>query len=79
MMVVLSEPGRHEEALKNLDAVLSASPDLAPALLMRGVVRRATGDKDGQRDIRSALAAYLRSSGSTRDSASSWADRGRPR
>ena len=56
MMMVFSEPGRHEDALKNLDAVLSASPDLAPALLMRGVVRRATGDKDGQRDIRSALA-----------------------
>ncbi len=48
--------GRFEEALKDIDAALSASPELVPSLLMRGVVRRAMGDKGGQDDIRSALA-----------------------
>ncbi|BBC72405.1 conserved hypothetical protein [Altererythrobacter sp. B11] len=47
--------GRYEDALKDLDAALSASPDLTPSLFMRGVVRRAMGDAGGQADIRAAL------------------------
>jgi tetratricopeptide (TPR) repeat protein/transglutaminase-like putative cysteine protease len=48
--------GRYEDALKDLNAALSASPELNPTLLMRGVVRRAMGDRGGQEDIRAALA-----------------------
>lgn len=48
--------GRYQEALKDLEAALSASPDLAPALFMRGVVRRELGDRAGEKDISEALA-----------------------
>ena len=48
--------GRYEDALRDLNAALSVSPDLNPTLLMRGVVRRAMGDRGGQDDIRAALA-----------------------
>jgi len=47
--------GRYQDALKDLDAALSASPDQAPSLFMRGVVRRELGDKAGEADIRNAL------------------------
>ncbi len=48
--------GRHPEALKDLEAALAASPDQSASLFMRGIVRRAMGDGDGQRDISEALA-----------------------
>jgi tetratricopeptide (TPR) repeat protein len=48
--------GRYEDALRDLNAALSVSPELGPSLLMRGVVRRAMGDRGGQDDIRAALA-----------------------
>jgi tetratricopeptide (TPR) repeat protein/transglutaminase-like putative cysteine protease len=48
--------GRYEDALRDLNAALSASPELGASLLMRGVVRRAMGDGGGQADIRAALA-----------------------
>ena len=48
--------GRYQEALKDLEAALSASPELAPTLFMRGVVRRELGDRGGEQDIREALA-----------------------
>ena len=48
--------GRYEDALRDLNAALSASPELGESLLMRGVVRRAMGDRGGQDDIRAALA-----------------------
>lgn len=48
--------GRYEDALRDLNAALSVSPELNPTLLMRGVVRRAMGDRGGEEDIRVALA-----------------------
>lgn len=48
--------GRFTDALKDLDAALSASPDQAPSLYMRGIVRQQMGDSEGRRDIRAALA-----------------------
>jgi tetratricopeptide (TPR) repeat protein len=48
--------GRLEDALKDLDSALSTSPELAPSLFMRGVVRRELGDRAGEDDIREALA-----------------------
>jgi len=48
--------GRYEDALKDLEAALSANPELTPTLFMRGVVRRELGDRGGERDIREALA-----------------------
>ncbi|HEY6816423.1 MAG TPA: DUF3857 domain-containing protein [Croceibacterium sp.] len=48
--------GRLQEALKDLESALSTSPELAPSLLMRGVVRRELGDRAGEEDIREALA-----------------------
>ncbi len=48
--------GRYQEALKDLDAALAASPDLTPTLYMRGIVKRAMGDRSGQADIAKALA-----------------------
>ena len=48
--------GRYEDALRDWNAALSVSPELGPSLLMRGVVRRAMGDRGGQDDIRAALA-----------------------
>lgn len=48
--------GRYEDALRDLNAALSASPELNPTLLMRGVVRREMGDRGGEADIRAALA-----------------------
>ena len=48
--------GRYAEALKDVEAALSASPELVPSLLMRGVIRREMGDQGGHEDIRTALA-----------------------
>lgn len=48
--------GRHEDALKDLNAALAANPDLTPSLLLRGIVRRDMGDAAGVGDIRQALA-----------------------
>ncbi|MBO9516800.1 MAG: DUF3857 domain-containing protein [Porphyrobacter sp.] len=48
--------GRYADALKDLEAALSVSPELAPALFMRGVVKREMGDRGGENDIREALA-----------------------
>jgi tetratricopeptide (TPR) repeat protein len=48
--------GRYEDALRDLNAALSVSPELNPTLLMRGVVRRSMGDRGGIEDIRAALA-----------------------
>jgi tetratricopeptide (TPR) repeat protein len=48
--------GRLEEALKDLESALSTSPELAPTLFMRGVIRRELGDRAGEDDIREALA-----------------------
>lgn len=48
--------GRYEDALRDLNAALASSPDLAEALFMRGVVRRAMGEDGGAEDIREALA-----------------------
>jgi tetratricopeptide (TPR) repeat protein/transglutaminase-like putative cysteine protease len=48
--------GRFEDALKDLESALSTSPELAPSLFMRGVVRRELGDRAGEDDIREALA-----------------------
>ncbi|AKH41262.1 tetratricopeptide (TPR) repeat protein/transglutaminase-like putative cysteine protease [Altererythrobacter atlanticus] len=49
--------GRYQDALRDLDAALSASPDQSPSLFMRGIVRREMGDrKAGEADIRAALA-----------------------
>ncbi|MXO59162.1 DUF3857 domain-containing protein [Altererythrobacter salegens] len=48
--------GRLQEALDDIDAALLSSPELSPTLLMRGVVRKAMGDKKGSDDIAAALA-----------------------
>jgi tetratricopeptide (TPR) repeat protein len=48
--------GRLEDALRDLESALSTSPELAPTLFMRGVVRRELGDRAGEDDIREALA-----------------------
>ncbi|OYW44456.1 MAG: hypothetical protein B7Z33_11520 [Sphingomonadales bacterium 12-68-11] len=48
--------GRYQDALKDLNAALSANPDQTPSLFMRGVVRREMGDREGAEDIRAALA-----------------------
>jgi tetratricopeptide (TPR) repeat protein len=48
--------GRYQDAVKDLDAALSASPDQTPSLYLRGVVREAMGDRGGADDVREALA-----------------------
>jgi tetratricopeptide (TPR) repeat protein/transglutaminase-like putative cysteine protease len=48
--------GRYQDALRDLESALSTSPELAPSLFMRGVVRRELGDRAGEDDIREALA-----------------------
>ncbi|MEO6042230.1 MAG: hypothetical protein ABIP41_10040, partial [Croceibacterium sp.] len=48
--------GRFADALKDLNAALSASPTQTPTLFMRGIVRREMGDREGDSDIREALA-----------------------
>ena len=48
--------GRYEEALQDLNAALTDSPDLSPSLYMRGIVRLEMGDTGGRRDIEEALA-----------------------
>ncbi|WP_121118044.1 DUF3857 domain-containing transglutaminase family protein [Croceibacterium ferulae] len=48
--------GRYDDALRDLNAALTASPDLASSLFMRGVVRQAKGEEGGAQDIREALA-----------------------
>ena len=48
--------GRYEEALRDLDAALSDSPDQSESLYLRGLVRMAMGDEDGRRDVEEALA-----------------------
>lgn len=48
--------GRYQEALKDIEAALASSPELTPTLFMRGVVRRELGDREGEKDIREALA-----------------------
>lgn len=48
--------GQYQDALKDLNAALAASPDLTPTLYMRGIVKGAMGDRTGQADIAKALA-----------------------
>lgn len=48
--------GRYQEALKDLEAALSVSPEQTPTLFLRGIVRKELGDRDGEDDIREALA-----------------------
>lgn len=48
--------GRYEDAIKDLDAALTANPDQTPSLYLRGVVREQMGDKAGAADVRNALA-----------------------
>jgi tetratricopeptide (TPR) repeat protein/transglutaminase-like putative cysteine protease len=48
--------GRYEDAVKDLDAALSANPDQTPSLYLRGIVRERMGDKGGAQDVRDALA-----------------------
>src|SRR5690606_19158803 len=48
--------GRFEDALKDIEAALSVSPEQTPTLYLRGIVRREMGDRGGERDIREALA-----------------------
>ncbi len=48
--------GRLQDALKDLDAALAINPEQTPTLFMRGIVRRELGDRDGDKDIREALA-----------------------
>ena len=47
--------GRHEDALRDLNAALSDSPDQSPSLYLRGLVRLEMGDKGGRADIEEAL------------------------
>lgn len=46
--------GRHEEALGDLNAALDSDPDMAAALYMRGVVRKAAGQAGGDDDLAGA-------------------------
>lgn len=48
--------GRYQDAIKDLDAALSANPDQTPSLYLRGIVREQMGDKAGAEDVREALA-----------------------
>lgn len=48
--------GRYQDAVKDLDAALTANPDQTPSLYLRGVVREQMGDKGGADDVREALA-----------------------
>ena len=48
--------GRLQDALKDLEAALAINPEQTPTLFMRGIVRRELGDRDGDKDIREALA-----------------------
>jgi tetratricopeptide (TPR) repeat protein len=48
--------GRYQDALKDLESALSASPETAPTLFMRGVVRLQLGDSGGAQDVEEALA-----------------------
>ncbi len=48
--------GRYEDALSDLNAALTDSPDQSPSLYLRGLVRLQLGDSDGRRDIEEALA-----------------------
>lgn len=43
--------GRLEEALADLNAALTAEPDMAPTLYMRGIVRKMNGDAKGAEDL----------------------------
>ena len=47
--------GRYDDALKDLNAALSDSPDQSPSLYLRGLVRLQLGDTGGKRDIEEAL------------------------
>ncbi len=46
--------GRTEEALGDLNAALDTDPDLAAALYMRGVVRKAAGQAGSEADLAGA-------------------------
>lgn len=48
--------GRYEDALADLNAALSDSPDQSASLYLRGLVRLEIGDGGGRRDIEEALA-----------------------
>ncbi len=48
--------GRYQDAVKDLDAALSANPDQTPSLYLRGIVRERMEDNGGKDDIREALA-----------------------
>lgn len=48
--------GRYEDALQDLNAALTDSPDQSPSLYLRGLVRLELGDTGGRRDIEEALA-----------------------
>ncbi|MCK0128108.1 DUF3857 domain-containing protein [Erythrobacter sp. F6033] len=49
--------GMFEEALTDINAALDRAPQLAPSVLLRGFIRLAAGDADGQSDIDDALAS----------------------
>lgn len=48
--------GRLDDALRDLEAALGASPDQTPSLFMRGIVRRELGQRGAEEDIADALA-----------------------
>jgi tetratricopeptide (TPR) repeat protein len=48
--------GEYDKALSDIESALSVAPQQVPSLLLRGLIRRESGDKGGEQDIADALA-----------------------